>query len=96
MCVCVCHEIEGGGGPIVARTLMEEPEAEKGGVGGDSSAGVKNDIKIAQEGIGDGESFLGTDRGKRKTRGQTMVMEEERRCVCVPVTSKAERERKEK
>ena len=28
--VCVCHEIErDGGGPIVARTLMEEPEAAK-------------------------------------------------------------------
>lgn len=92
-------KLKGGGGPIVARTLMEEPEAAKEKEGGyvqDSSLGVKNDdIKIAQEGIGDGGKFARQRSGnkkKRKTRGQTMMMEEERRCVCY--TSKAERKDK--
>jgi hypothetical protein len=40
---------------------MEAPEAAK-----EKEGGVKNDIKIAQEGIGDGGSLLGSDRGIRK------------------------------
>jgi hypothetical protein len=37
-----------GGGPIVARTLMEEPEASERKRDSSYSVGVKNDIKIAR------------------------------------------------